>query len=737
MNLSRMDEIELRKLLHKIDNAIEFGETKDIKELLIEGILKSKSFGGYKNIFLSYYALFIKRNFNIALRQIDFALEKSGSNGYISAVGAQLIAKRDTVRAGQLLAKSIEQLEYELHYTISLGKLLMELKKYKEALKYFDMVFEFEVNEYSTLINKAICLSKIGSPERAEGYYSRALKIYKTTKAYLNLAITYSKLKLFEEAIATADEALEHFPNNSKILREKASALSDKDTVEEEPNFQEYAIKTFKDSLNIDPKDHLTHRNLGIAYYRKDMLVEAFHSFYFAYTLKGGECTKNDVSFIYSLLNEDEKRKVGADVEIDLNNRGSIEGFIETARRSFKSDIDEFYKSKKEFEKNLELFISADSLLAPTCNFFLCLRRWNSYTPSIPLDDQEKSIGGGYFFYHNTTGTVVDPGYNFIENFIKAGCRLQDIDNIIITHAHNDHTMDFESLLSLFFQINTKSPYSKKINLYLNLGSMLKFRSIIDFKSNEIINKVVCINPGEEYIIDGRNSLLTVLPAYHNEVVTKYMAVGLHFEFKFNNENRRVILTSDTGLYPLKDSDDHNEDRINVGLEIYKQYKKILGEKYENIDLLIAHLGSLGDSELLNRMYSPDAKDWFEYTKLYKNHLGVLGVLLMIRNVAPRLSLISEFGEELKNFREPLIDIVRTILAPDRRKILPADTSFIYYLDSKEIYCSLSEEMTDKSHIFSTYYDNAFYYSSIPSPQLTTDQKQKLQANKKFPYYKN
>lgn len=737
MHHYKIDEIELRRAIHSIDNILEFDEKPEIKAHIVQGIQKSKNFGGYKNIFLSYYALCIKGNLKIALKQVQIALAKSPSDGYLIAVGAQLIASRDVEKASQLLSRSLEQLEYELHYTISLGKLLMDLKKYKEALKYFDMVFEFEVNEYSTLINKAICLSKIGSPERAEGYYKRALEIKKTAKAYLNLAITYNKLKMFEEAIGTAEEALQYFPNNAKILREKASALSDKDTEKHGSKFQKDAIKTFEDSLKIDPNDHLTLRNLGIAYYRKNMLIEAFHSFYVAYTIEQGTCLKNDVSFVYSLLNDDQKRQVGADVKIDLNNRGSIEGFIETARRIFKSDITEFYRSKIEFENNLELFISAGSLIDPSCNMFLCLRRWNSYTPSIPLDDKEKSIGGGYFFFHNSVGTVVDPGYNFIENFIKAGCRLQDIDNIIITHAHNDHTMDFESLLSLFFQINRKCSYPKKINLYLNLGSMLKFGSIIDFKSQDIINEIICINPGEKYIIDKHESLLTVLPAYHHEVVTKYKAVGLHFNFKFGNEFRRVILTSDTGLYPLRESNDDNDNRINVGREIYKQYKNILGDKYEKIDLLITHLGSLGESELLNRIYSPEAKDWFEYTKLYENHLGVLGVLLMIKNVAPELALISEFGEELKSFREPLTEIVRTILAPDQRKILPADTAFIYYFESKKIYCPIKKEMTDVDKIFSTYFNNTFYYSSVPSSELTNDQKQQLKDNKNFPYYKN
>ena len=100
--------------------------------------------------------------------------------------------------------------------------------------------------------------------------------------------------------------------------------------------------------------------------------------------------------------------------------------------------------------------------------FFVVLRKWNSYTPSLPISGtkveavSQYSIGGGYFLYgpsngaeiHRGYGLVIDPGYNFIHNFGLAGFCLDDIDGILITHAHNDHTNDFESLLVLLYERN-------------------------------------------------------------------------------------------------------------------------------------------------------------------------------------------------------------------------------------------------------------------------------------------
>ena len=53
-------------------------------------------------------------------------------------------------------------------------------------------------------------------------------------------------------------------------------------------------------------------------------------------------------------------------------------------------------------------------------------------------------------------GIVIDPGFDFIQNFREAGFFLNDIDYILITHAHNDHSADLEALTSLLHDYNRK-----------------------------------------------------------------------------------------------------------------------------------------------------------------------------------------------------------------------------------------------------------------------------------------
>ena len=71
------------------------------------------------------------------------------------------------------------------------------------------------------------------------------------------------------------------------------------------------------------------------------------------------------------------------------------------------------------------------------------LRRWNSFTPAL-ASSVNPSKGGGYFLYfqknNKSLGIVIDPGYDFLDNLFSQGYRIGDIDVIIVSHAHPDHT---------------------------------------------------------------------------------------------------------------------------------------------------------------------------------------------------------------------------------------------------------------------------------------------------------
>ena len=312
-----------------------------------------------------------------------------------------------------------------------------------------------------------------------------------------------------------------------------------------------------------------------------------------------------------------------------------------------------FLEHIEELDQKRSTFISKYRTIPIGCESFLVvLRKWNSYTPSLPLISNSRnninqfSIGGGYFFYIQTEpnqlksgyGLVIDPGYNFIHNFGMAGFNLDDIDGILITHAHNDHTNDFESLLSLLYQRNgekhSNNKIPKKVDLFLNVGSFKKFSNYLDLAhkdDKDYLGNVIVMSPGQKYKLPRiDNCEILTLYTKHNEIVTKDYSLGICLKIDSTN----ILLTGDTG-WDL-DIMLRNEKFLSQN-NVYPNQ----GVEDESIHILILHIGSIQKEE-----FNSSKPEYF-----YKNHLGLKGTLRIIEYWKPSICIISEFGEELTNIR--------------------------------------------------------------------------------------
>ncbi|QLA18788.1 tetratricopeptide repeat protein [Desulfolutivibrio sulfoxidireducens] len=365
-----------------------------------------------------------------------------------------------------------------------------------------------------------------------------------------------------------------------------------------------------------------------------------------------------------------------------------------------KDSMGSILASMKKTTQDRMLFLSA----TPAANeksVFLVLRKWNSYTPIIPAKElDERSLGGGYYLRHNNHGVVIDPGLNFIENFSNAGLRMADIDTIVITHSHNDHTADLESLLTMAYKFNENNQSHrdtppKKINLYMNLGSFKKYSGYINLHEN-YFGICRCIYPGDHiHLEDKENFVMIVLPAYHDEVVSQNHAVGLSFEMKANSESpdtqngtRRILLTSDTSLFPRiknKKTDESESSKFVANTskpEIWECYGE--HSKANMVDLLIVHLGSIKESEFSELPVEE---------RLYPNHLGIIGTVRIISCIKSKLALISEFGEEFSSSRRKVVEFIRDrlneIITPSDQIpiVLPGDINFEYNIFEDKIFC--------------------------------------------------
>lgn len=377
-------------------------------------------------------------------------------------------------------------------------------------------------------------------------------------------------------------------------------------------------------------------------------------------------------------------------------------------KESLSSESTDFLSNIEQNERHRSTFISDYRRIPIGCeSFFTVLRKWNSYTPSLPANTEtgrslnQYSIGGGYFLYAQGEegtldpgyGLVIDPGYNFIHNFGQAGFCLDDIDGILITHAHNDHTNDFESILSLLYQRNDKfigRKTPKKVDLYLNVGSFKKFSNYLDLTKTDkkgYIGNVIVMSPGQVYKIPNRDNLdLEILTLYtnHNEIVTHDYSLGICFKLS----GRNILLTGDTGW--KFDTSQKNE-------RFLKQNNVNIRTESESgcIDVLVAHIGSIKRKEFDIHVDSENIETFY-----YPSHLGILGIISVLEKWKPDLCIISEFGEELTELREKLtMEIENTCQKFYQTKCIPGDVGLFLSLDSKTSLCYATGKFVNWSDI--------------------------------------
>lgn len=291
-------------------------------------------------------------------------------------------------------------------------------------------------------------------------------------------------------------------------------------------------------------------------------------------------------------------------------------------------------------------------------NKLVILRRWQSFNPIIPRPHETRFRGshvpgGGYFLLWQGKGIVIDPGFDFIQNFYDEGFSVEDIDAVILTHAHIDHDDELSCILTLLYEwnkfwekqvIDWKKEESvklqKKIDLFLNEGSYRKFHSWL-YSPTEVVKKIyqlplnvwdiedkiaeireISHRRGKNIEIDLTESYgmaLEIIPAIHSEVIAKNSAIGFKLKLNRNNEPVPFMLgiTGDTHAY------------------------KDIENNYSDCDILIAHLGdikfreirSLGDvpfgrSDIENIFQNDNVNEEIKVNKL-KNFVAMMDLVDM------------------------------------------------------------------------------------------------------------
>lgn len=381
----------------------------------------------------------------------------------------------------------------------------------------------------------------------------------------------------------------------------------------------------------------------------------------------------------------------------------------------FKEVKDRFLSQMDRSKHRVDRFLDRNGRFARDASVLMVLRQWNSYTPII-VDGQESDRGGGYFVRHKDVGLVIDPGYNFIELFHKAGCKIVDITHVAITHAHDDHTAQLEQLLTMFHQFNTRNKSTpKKVTLLLNHSTQKKFSGFSLHKDCRYIEKVICLNAFDAdneqtvRLTKAGDISLTVLKAYHDDVFTTEYAIGLGLRIESATGVRRIVFTGDTGLYPPLLNDDGKpvffDNRVQERRVVEREEEGI-NRKYPDefqaphVDLLVPHLGSIKEYEFNPPPSEPvssdpatgEAQAGSLGPMFYPNHLGILGTAMVIKELMPKAVILSEFGSELRGLRMEIATLLRKALKKTMEEgsvpfIIPGDPSIVYNIPDGHFLC--------------------------------------------------
>lgn len=274
---------------------------------------------------------------------------------------------------------------------------------------------------------------------------------------------------------------------------------------------------------------------------------------------------------------------------------------------------------------------------------FVVLRRWQSFNPKIPRAPGMVVPGGGYYLCWRGKGIVIDPGYDFIQNFYDEGFSIEDIDAIVVTHSHPDHDDDLSSLITLvrewndYYESLGLAERVKNLDLFLNESAHWKFAPWLQASSVKL-GRVISLPTlywdkdtemssdgpirGKNVRIDLRehsdavsrgnkpyHMVIEVTPAWHDDVIGKTAAIGIKFHLYKDDPDAAdtadtvlaaiIGYTSDTGEYGFV----INEDDPTAGV-------LRVDREYEDCDVLVAHLGDIRIRELASAIEGRGESTW-------------------------------------------------------------------------------------------------------------------------------
>ncbi|WP_027178876.1 MBL fold metallo-hydrolase [Maridesulfovibrio bastinii] len=309
-----------------------------------------------------------------------------------------------------------------------------------------------------------------------------------------------------------------------------------------------------------------------------------------------------------------------------------------------KNTRDDLYNStKRTYEASNNIYKRYNSSIRQKYEdiaYFIPLRRWNSWTPAQPttntINNREilpkTKVGGGYLVSSGKNNIAVDPGFGFLDSiYNEYRITIRDIDAVIISHDHNDHSADLLNILSLRFKYQDECSGKLKVLLnpsscYLYSHILEYYNSILDTSTQFTFSPGATKNVGDITVRsiamehDEIFHYLSPKPTKHGDSIDS-QALGLIFKM----DGLKIGIVGDT-----KFSDD------NAQILTWANF-------FKDVNFLALHVGCL--EEDWGKRCKP-AKE-IVYSSKKRGHLGLVGIIKFLELVTPDCCILSEFGEEL------------------------------------------------------------------------------------------
>lgn len=310
-----------------------------------------------------------------------------------------------------------------------------------------------------------------------------------------------------------------------------------------------------------------------------------------------------------------------------------------------------------EYEKNIRLRRDIDDK-------FICLKGFSSSTPVInSATFGRECLGGGFYFRYNGHGIAVDPGIGFTSLMHRNNIFIDDIDSVIVTHLHLDHSCDVGVLSALkhdynrnkgrersffenFFECSMAEPH--RITWYMDEETMKSTQSIL---KDDIVHPLSeCCDGNSIMLSEGIR--LSAIKTRHVKGSDK--TYGIRLGFGTDMAMHEWGYTSDTCFF------------------------EELGQFFRNVSVLIFNISDIYRSDVEGR-------------KSKHSHLGFDGSIHLLKAAAPRSALASEFCCTNGDYRHEIVKALREF---SNMCVFPSDPGLTMDIEGNFIKCSVCGKNT-------------------------------------------